>query len=91
MTLYLDPPTDSQIAYIYSLCEQVGLERPGAIASKQEATRMIDELKGHVYNPDDYAYPFRVGTGSTVLIGEPVDSELDAQSEAYWHHRYDGE
>lgn len=91
MTFYLDPPTDSQVAYIYSLCEQVGLERPGAIASKQEASRMIEELKAHVYNPDDYAYPFRVGAGSTVLAGDPDWKDSDSHAEQVWHVRYDGE
>lgn len=84
MTFYLDPPTDSQVAYIYSLCADRGLPRPDAIASKQEASRIIEEIKARDYDPDDYLYPFRLGARLAVL------DDRDAHAEAVWHHMYDG-
>lgn len=84
MTFYLDPPTEPQEAFIASLCDQHGLTPPAVIASKQEATRIIDEIRANTYNPEDYLYPFRVGARLTVL------DDRDEHAEQVWHHRYDG-
>jgi hypothetical protein len=58
MTLAILAPTDSQLAYIKALCEQQGWQHPDAIASKDEASRIIGEMKACTYRPEDYAYPF---------------------------------
>jgi hypothetical protein len=54
-------PTDSQLAYIRSLCETQGWQYPDAIASKAEAGEIIDAMKASTYNPERYAYPFLSG------------------------------
>ena len=51
-------PTDPQLAYIAALCQERELPMPGAVASKQEASRIIEELRQHRYDPANYAYPF---------------------------------
>jgi hypothetical protein len=61
MTLTILAPTDSQLAYIRSLCDSQGWQFPDAIASKDEASRIIDEMKASTYNPERYAYPFASG------------------------------
>jgi hypothetical protein len=58
MTLTIFAPTDSQLAYIRSLCDTQGWQHPDAIASKEEASRIIDEMRSSTYRPEDYAYPF---------------------------------
>lgn len=89
-TFRLSPPTDRQERYIADLCEQRGLEPPEVIASSEEASRIIGEILGRTYNPEDYIYPFRVGAGLAVL-GDPDWKDSDSHAEDVWHARYDGE
>jgi len=51
-------PTDAQLSYIASLCNDRGLEPPQAVASKQEASDIIDRILRREYDPDHYCYPF---------------------------------
>jgi hypothetical protein len=51
-------PTDAQLAYIASLCEDRGLTPPAVVASKQEASDIIGAILRREYDPDDYIYPF---------------------------------
>lgn len=54
-------PTDAQLAYIKSLCDAQGWQHPDAIASKAEASEIIDAMRASTYNPERYAYPFASG------------------------------
>lgn len=58
--LYIEAPTDSQLAYIRSLANEWGWIEPDAVASKQEASAIIDAMKRATYNADDYLYPREV-------------------------------
>jgi hypothetical protein len=51
-------PTDPQLAFIRKLCEEQGWQFPDAVASKDEAGRIIDEMRACTYRAEDYAYPF---------------------------------
>lgn len=51
-------PTDAQLEYIASLCEDRGLEPPQVVASKQEASEIIGLIIRRDYDPGDYSYPF---------------------------------
>jgi len=51
-------PTDAQLAYIASLCREQGWQYPDAICSKDEASRIIDEMRASTYDPARYAYPW---------------------------------
>lgn len=86
----LYPPTEPQLALIRNPCEERGLEPPETIASLQEGSAIIAAIINRTYNPEDYSYPFRVGTGSTVLIGEPRETDADLAAAEAWHARYDG-
>lgn len=79
-TFRLSPPTERQEKYIADLCEQRGLEPPEVIASSEEASRIITEILERRYNAEDYIYPFRVGTGLSVLDGTPRESAADADA-----------
>lgn len=56
--LTIEAPTDAQLAYIAALCTQHEMPLPDAVASKVEASRIIEELKSWQYDPANYAYPF---------------------------------
>ena len=55
-TLRIEAPTDSQLAYIASLCEDRGLEPPQVVASKAEASEIIARILAREYEPSAYAY-----------------------------------
>lgn len=56
--MQLEAPTDAQLGYIASLCQARELPLPAAVASKQEASRIIEELRGWKYVPENYAFPW---------------------------------
>lgn len=58
MTLTVHAPSDAQLAYIASLCRTRGWDYPDAIASKEEASRIIDAMTSGTYRPEDFAYPW---------------------------------
>lgn len=58
--LRVEPPTDAQLGYIASLCREWGFHFPDAVASKQEASAIIVEMREGRYDPADYAYPWDV-------------------------------
>ena len=58
MTLLLEPPTDAQLGFIRKLCSEQGWQFPDAIASKQEASLIIDEIRASTYRAEKYAVPF---------------------------------
>lgn len=61
MTAFLlEAPTDAQLAYIRDLCERHGLTPPEAVASKTEASAIIDAIRAGRYGPDEYALPWGV-------------------------------
>lgn len=51
-------PTDAQLLTIGHMCDERGLQRPDAVASKAEASEIIDALRASRYDPARYAYPF---------------------------------
>jgi hypothetical protein len=53
-TLRIEAPTDAQLGYIASLCREHAIPQPAAIHSKQEASAIIEAMRGGTYNPDDY-------------------------------------
>jgi hypothetical protein len=61
MTLTVVAPTDAQLDYIRSLCRNAEQPLPDVIASKDEAARIIDELKAGRYLPDNYRYDTAFG------------------------------
>ena len=91
----LDPPSDAQLAYIHGLCDERGLEPPAVVASKQEASRIIAEIRARQYNPEDYVYPFWLGAGSAVLgCGDRyAERDRDFAAEDAWHahHAVEGD
>lgn len=56
MTLTIHAPTDAQLAYISDLCRKNGVAKPDAIASSDEASRIITELRTGNYVAEKYAY-----------------------------------
>lgn len=56
----IEAPSDAQLAYIAGLCEDRGLPLPEAVASKQEASAIIDAIRERRYDPADYEYPWGV-------------------------------
>jgi len=56
--LRVEASTDSQLLYIRGLCDDRGLIRPEAVASKSEASEIIDAILAGTYDPGRYAYPF---------------------------------
>ena len=58
MSLLIEAPTDSQLAYIKSLCDNRGWQFPEVVCSKQQAGEIIDAIKACTYRAERYAYPF---------------------------------
>jgi hypothetical protein len=58
VTLLLEPPTDAQLGFIRKLCTEQGWQFPDAVASKTEASLIIDEMRASTYRPEKYAVPF---------------------------------
>jgi len=56
--LQVEAPTDAQLIYIRNLTLEHGLDYPQAIASKAEASEIIDAIRAGTYDPGRYAYPF---------------------------------
>jgi hypothetical protein len=46
-----DPMTGAQASYLTTLCEEAGVEKPQDVASKAEASILIDELKMRLGRP----------------------------------------
>lgn len=66
--LRIEAPTDAQLAYIASLCREQGLEPPGAVYSKAEASEIIGAMRASTYRADDYAAP-----GADALLDDYPD------------------
>lgn len=58
MTLLVEAPTDAQLRYIAALCDSQGWEPPAVVASKQEASAIIDSMRNSTYSARRYDYPF---------------------------------
>ncbi len=58
--LHIKAPTDAQLAYIHDLAEKYGVIEPSVIASKQEASRIITDIKTGDYWAEDYEWPWEV-------------------------------
>ena len=54
MTLTIAAPTDAQLGYIASLCEEKGYPQP-AVYSKQHASLLIEEIRRGAYRPPEWA------------------------------------
>lgn len=60
MTFTLEAPTDAQEQYIRDLCHRHGLPLPDVIASKTEASAIIDAISAGTYRYEDYEWPWGV-------------------------------
>jgi len=54
VTLAVVAPTDAQLGYIADLCRKQGLEPPRAIHSSQEASAIIDAIRGGRYDAGQF-------------------------------------
>lgn len=54
---YIVAPTDAQLAYIASLCDERGIETLPVVYSKDDASRCIAAILAREYRPSDYAPP----------------------------------
>lgn len=59
-TIRTEAPTDAQLSFIASLCEQRGLIAPQVVASKQEASQIITAIRAGRYCASDYEWPWEV-------------------------------
>lgn len=62
MTLVIEAPTDAQLGYIGKLCTDRGLRAPEVVVSKQEASQIIEAIRGGTYGANDYTFPWNEGT-----------------------------
>lgn len=53
MTLTVEAPTDPQLDYIRSLCEERGFPLP-VVWSKQHASELIEQLRAREYHPPEW-------------------------------------
>lgn len=53
-----ESPSDAQLAYITDLCRKQNLPAPEAIASKREASEIIEAIRNGTYDAAVYAYPW---------------------------------
>lgn len=60
MTLQIEAPSEAQLDYIRDLCHREGVALPDVIASKQEASEIIDRIKAGTYRYEDFEYPWDV-------------------------------
>lgn len=51
-------PTDAQLQLIAKLVREQGWQPPQTVASKAEASEIIDAMLGSIYDPGRYVYPF---------------------------------
>ena len=58
MATLIEAPSDAQLSYISDLCRKQGLPIPDAIASKQEASEIIERIKAGTYQYEDFEYPW---------------------------------
>ena len=56
----IEAPTDAQLAYIFSLCREHAIPPPDAVASKQEASAIIEAMRAGRYDHNEYSYPWGV-------------------------------
>lgn len=53
----IQAPTDAQLALIRRLVREQGWEAPDAVASKREASEIIDAMLGSTYDAGRYVWP----------------------------------
>ena len=58
--LVIEAPSDAQLAYISDLCRKQGLPLPDCVASRQEASAIIDAIRAGTYRYEDYEWPWGV-------------------------------
>lgn len=58
--LRIEAPTDAQLSYIASLCRERGCPQPDSVASRQEASAIIESIRAGTYDAAFYAYPWGV-------------------------------
>lgn len=54
----LEPPTDAQLNYITDLCRKELVAPPDVVASKREASEIIEAIRAGTYRAADYSYPW---------------------------------
>lgn len=60
--LLIEAPSDAQLLYIWKLCDEHHVDRPQAVASKTEASEIIDAIRGGTYDPGRYCWPFSMSS-----------------------------
>ena len=58
MTLVIEAPSDAQLAYISDLCRKNSLPLPDCVASKTEASEIINRIRAGTYRYEDFCYPW---------------------------------
>ena len=53
-----EPASDRQVAYIAKLADERGTTAPDYRLTKDQAHKVIDQLKAGTYNPDEWTVPF---------------------------------
>jgi hypothetical protein len=53
-----EPASDRQTAYIKSLADDRNLIAPDGPLTKEQASKVIEQLKAGTYNPDEWVAPF---------------------------------
>lgn len=72
-----EAPTDPQLAFIRSLCEDRGVQPPEVVASKTEASEIITAIRTRQYDPRRYRHEIiDTETERGLLLGEPDWTEV---------------